>query len=959
MASSQETRQRLTVRDRPTDRLEAVLLNVVDGGLAVCIFGVPLAMGGRHPLGHLLLVAAAAVVALAWMFRQGVRGEFRWRRSPADWMLPAGLALLVLQLAPLGEAALARLSPRTGHILPLWTAQADPDTALDVWSCVSMTPPATRAAIPLYIAYGLLLLVVVQRIKRLEDVERLLRCIALSVVAVAGLGVLQWAAGNGLYFWFYQHPYADASEVVVGSFSNHNHFAHFLALGLGPLLAWLAGAALEHPQQGRLSRARKGEVFDASTLRLLALAVVVFAGLMSLSRGGAVALLVAGSVAVAVGCRAGILGRRAVFGLAAVAVLTVAALGIHGYDKVGARLADLTSGSLEAMDANRGRRAIWTADAKAAAHYLPLGAGVGSHAEVYPMYLEITSTREYTHAENSPLQLLLETGAAGLGLMLTAMGLAAFCCVGALRKAAAAARRADQEHPLRGQGARRTDHENPHGGRDARRMLLCAGAVSASLAADAVHAPVDFVWYVPACMMLVAVQAGAAYRLWQLAGDPSGRRSRTVLIPRPVGLAALLVLTLAGAWAIAGGIGPAMAQIHWDAYLRTEVAAAQPAAVKGKSAPSTPDDQAARVATVQQIGELEEVLQWDSDNARAHLRLAQAYLRYFDLRQMSSENAMPLSQIRAAAMAAGFTSAEAVDAWLGRALGDRRAGLDRARDHARAALRLCPLQGEAYLLLADLCFLNGSDGAAAQAAYIAQALAVRPYDGEVLMAAGKHAAGAGNLPLAIDYWQKAFQNSPVHRMQLIDLLAGRIPVEFLLATFQPDLDALRVLHAQYVKWAAPEQSEQLRQVFRQCTGTLLPGRDAEAAAARGWIDAQLTELRRSFRTVAEAEATRLQGTASARAWLEAGSLSGELGDRAGELESAEKAARADPSYFPARYEAARCLVAAGRYGDAQPHLNWCLQRRPNDARLHAFLREVVARRADPAADPAAGAPLLR
>jgi tetratricopeptide (TPR) repeat protein len=384
--------------------------------------------------------------------------------------------------------------------------------------------------------------------------------------------------------------------------------------------------------------------------------------------------------------------------------------------------------------------------------------------------------------------------------------------------------------------------------------------------------------------------------------------------------------------------------------------------VKGKPAPSAPDDQAAKVATVQQIGELEEVLQWDPDHARAHLRLAEAYLRYFDLYQMASENAMPLAQIREAAIAAGFTSPEAVDAWLRRALGDRRAGLDRARDHARAALRLCPLQGAAYLLLADLCFLDGSDCGAAQAACIDQALAVRPYDGDVLMAAGKHAAGTGNVPLAIDYWQKAFQKSPLHRMQLLELLAGRIPIEFLLATFHPDLDALRVLHTQYAKWAAPAQAEQLRQVYRQCTGTLLPVREEEAAAARGWIDDQLTELRRSYRAVAEAEATRLQGTASAKAWLEACSRCGELGDRAGELESAEKAARADPSYFPARYEAVRCLVAAGRYGDAQPHLSWCLQRRPNDARLHSFLREAVSKRAEPASatiDPAARTPVLR
>jgi thioredoxin-like negative regulator of GroEL len=136
------------------------------------------------------------------------------------------------------------------------------------------------------------------------------------------------------------------------------------------------------------------------------------------------------------------------------------------------------------------------------------------------------------------------------------------------------------------------------------------------------------------------------------------------------------------------------------------------------------------------------------------------------------------------------------------------------------------------------------------------------------------------------------------------------------------------------------------------------GGDEELAAARGWIRDQLTELRRFYREMAQSEAARLQGTAAARAWLEAASLCGQMGDRSGELEATERAARADPSQFPARYEAARCLVAAGRYADAQPHLNWCLRLRPNDARLHALLREVVAKRPEPPAATAAP-PVLR
>jgi tetratricopeptide (TPR) repeat protein len=959
MPSSQASRHKSKGAGRH-DRLDAALLTVVDAALGVCVFGLPLVMGGRHPLGHLLLVVAAAVAALAWMFRQAARGEFRWRRSPADWLLPAGLAVLVLQLAPLGDAILARLSPVTGKVLPLWTEQAEPGATLGLWSCVSMTPAATRAAIPLYLAYVLLVLVAVQRLKTLEDIERLLAGVALSAVLVASLALLQWATGTDQYLWVYDYPFSPASDGVKGTFSNHNHFAHFLALGLGPLLAWLLAGTLARRAQAGMGRRKKPEGFDSSALRVLALAVVAFAGLMSLSRGGAVALLVAAAMAVAVGCWAGLLGRRAVLGLAGTVVLTAVALTIYGYDKVQTRLGDLTAGSLEAVDANRARRVIWAADAKAVPHYLALGAGVGSHAAIYPTYLTSCPACEYTHAECSPLQLLLEAGVGGLGLMAVAIGLAAFWCVAALRAATARLRTSAVDAPLAAvaasgtrapPGAAAAPPSSPQAP-DPRRLLLCVGAVSAGLAADVAHALVDFVWYVPACMALVALLAVAAHRLWQLARDPSGRRFRAVAMPQPVALAGILVVTLGAAWAVAERVGPVVAQTHWDAYLRLDLAGIETAANRPKTVlPASRDllagNPAATASTVQQIAELEEVLRWVPDHARAHLRLAEAYLRHFELAQVTAPNAMPLAQIGEAVVAAGFASPQAVDEWLARAVGERRAELGRARDHARTAASLSPLDGDSYVLLANLCFLDGSHCEAARAAYIAQALAVRPCEGSVLLEAGKQAVLTGNLPQAVDYWRQAFQRSAVHRAQIIECLAGRVPIAHLLAAFHPDLDALRAFHARYAKWAEPAQSAALCQVYHQCTGNAALGGDDDQAAARGWIDDQLGELRRAYLGEAQAEAARLQGAAAARAWLEAASLCGQMGDRSGELEAVERAARADPSQFPARYEAARCLVAAARYADAQPHLNWCLQRRPNDARLHALLHEVVAKRAEP------------
>ena len=70
-----------------------------------------------------------------------------------------------------------------------------------------------------------------QRIRHVEDVERLLRWCALSAVIMASFGIVQLLAGNGKFFWFYEHPFTTTCDGAKGSFSNRNHFAQFLALG--------------------------------------------------------------------------------------------------------------------------------------------------------------------------------------------------------------------------------------------------------------------------------------------------------------------------------------------------------------------------------------------------------------------------------------------------------------------------------------------------------------------------------------------------------------------------------------------------------------------------------------------------------------------------------------------------------------------------------------------------------
>ena len=63
-----------------------------------------------------------------------------------------------------------------------------------------------------------------------------------------------------------------------------------------------------------------------------------------------------------------------------------------------------------------------------------------------------------------------------------------------------------------------------------------------------------------------------------------------------------------------------------------------------------------------------------------------------------------MSQIREAAQLSEFPSLQQLRDWLQLAIGENSRLLYQAYFHARRAVQLCPLQGEAYLYLAEVCF---------------------------------------------------------------------------------------------------------------------------------------------------------------------------------------------------------------------------------------------------------------
>ncbi|MCE5303382.1 MAG: O-antigen ligase family protein [Planctomycetaceae bacterium] len=884
--------------DRNT--VETFLLQVVDGCLAGVIFLVPLAMGGRHAIGQWLLTVLCTTAAAAWALRRTLRGDPVERPGWTFALALAGFALLTLQLAPLPPWLLAILSPRRADLLPLWNSSPD---GLGPWPCLSLTPFETRTGLVLFLDYGLLFVVASQRATRLEDVERFLRWIAMAAVGMAVFGLVQLAASNGKFFWFYEHPFSNTVGAANGSFSNRNHFAHFLALGIGPLIWWLQDLSAHATKPtNQFARAEAPTFSWKPFLWTAALGLVLLAGLLSLSRGGVVSLFAAAAVCTAVCYRVSALSGRFLVGLTVAALAVGGVLTVGGFDQVGHRMDDLWGESLDRLDHGDARRTIWANAIKAASDEPLLGTGVGSFSNVYPMYDGSLPDEgvECTHAENGYLQKAAETGLVGLGLTLIGLGTAVAWC-------------------LRGMAASQPT-----------RRQLCAAAILAGLTAATVHSFVDFVWYVPACMAFVVLLAACAKALNREAAwktEPEKRREASPVRSFSLLHAAVaLLLAALGLAATAERLGPAVAQVYWDDYLVAfKKANAQP---YGDDASAWTDPTVLR----RWIACLDAVVRWQPTHAKARLTLAEQHQRLFESLQLHGENPMSLANLRDAAIRSHFPSRQALAAWLDRAVGPHWSHLDLARRHARAALASCPLQGRGYVYLSDLAFLVGGDEDS-QRACLQQAIRVRPYDGAVLYAAAAEAMLRGDTAGWLECSKRVFQFSHRQQRQYLLALTAQLPTEnlpdiaeFLTHEFHPDRTTLQFLCDLCQK---------------RCPAN------------------RLTPLLQYSAEQARQEALSLKGGEAAIAWLDANDFYRRLRDADAALQCARNAAKCDPNCFQAHLRLGLDLLGQQQFAEAEPHLRWCRQRRPNDQSIENKLREAFKGRIENQRNAAANAASLQ
>ncbi|MCA9189930.1 MAG: O-antigen ligase family protein, partial [Planctomycetales bacterium] len=614
----------------------------------------------------------------------------------------------------------------------------------------------------------------------------------------------------------------------------------------------------------------------ASIIVGLALAVVVLAGILSRSRGGMVLTMLGGTLTTLLMIRMKALGKKSIAVLAGIGVVVLMGLWLHGTDAITEELETLTAGSLDQLDHTEGRRIIWSTNVRAAKAFPWLGTGIGSHRDMHHAFLDRAVPVEYSHAESVYLQVLSEAGIVGLVLFSLAI-----ICVG--------------WHLLR--ALRSQSHS----------QQLCAMALLSGLTVSLVSCIFDFAWYLPGCMTITIFLTGCAVQLGRLTTSEKMSRSARPLSRWAWGGAALFV-GLVFVSIERHQLPYVRAASAWNRYLTLSLNASNEVDNR-----ITNRDNLVSMAIQSEsrddklLEELEEVVRVCPQHSRAHLRMASILLRNFARAQQLAPNPMDLSQIRDAAIASKFPSRPAQDAWLNAALGGNRQLIDEAYVHTTRSIATSPLQGRAYLYLADLVFLQGV-GKEGTSQLLAQAHQLRPHDAAVLFILGREAALRGDTASALQYWKDSYHSSPEFRRGIVQTLAPQMPPQVFLEQFQPDTNMVRELYAFYRAAGLDEHAKLV-----------------------------VPDYAETFKE----EALHASGSTATRLWQRAVDAYRFAGDAERTLECCARAAQASPTNVEAREDLARQLLDMDRLDESLKQYQWCLNKKPLDDKLRRRVREIT------------------
>ena len=807
------------------------------------------------------------------------------------------------------------------------------------------------------VAYGVIGIVVAQRLESEADCHQLLKLIGLSGALMAAFAVVQLMTSNDRFFWIYRQPYTGTRDILKGAFTNRNHFAQFLALSIGPLMWWMlagrqtsAAPTVLHrkglgPAQGNHSRF--DNLIEPKLLILLcAVGGVMVCVMLSLSRGGMVAAGIACTVSLAGLWRSGKVRTSLAGIMLALGVSAIGGLIVFGQDRVEDRVSQLASGNADKLDQLNARRLIWKADLAAIKQFPIVGTGVGSHRYIYPMYMEELADFDgvsFTHAESSYIHLGLETGLAGLVLLI--LGLL-FVCGRFIRKL------------IRVDDAART---------------AAVSAVVAGLLAGMIHAAADFIWYVPAIVVVTILLVVIGLRLCDATSTPRG-----IFMPRIAWLAAsagCLLLLFTTQRDLSARV---TAERAWYAYLNVQfdhersvaerkAAKSDPNADEALTGISVTDSESAvsskgvtdsdvlatynadssnrqdddRVRSLNsRIRLLMESLKAQPDQPQAAMHLAGRCLDLFQILQRRSDNPLDLVNIRDTVMASKFGTTSEMHDWLKRAFGTPIRLVLLADQAARRSLAICPVQPDGYELLLNTGFVR-DPGDAQRESILQQAITVGRYSPAVRYSAGFAFLADGKTAEAVEQWTEVFHSTPQMRAAFCRRIGKSTNVDFILQKFDPSPEELQEVLTEYAAFRRVAEIEKI--VYVLADKTRPPDIKRSNPAHH---NASLTRTETDTVKFADESSSVMANTSPPKGREHLAPLLTSAARTAASfqlLEQSEEllriAIQCDPDAYWPRHALGTQLFGQQRYREAETLFAWCSEQEPGDTKLEDLRRE--------------------
>jgi tetratricopeptide (TPR) repeat protein len=515
--------------------------DILLGGLLIFL---PFAFGGTKDLSHeILFVAATGLLGCSLLkFAADRAVPFRW--SWTYLCIALFLLLVLFQLAELPVGMLSKLSPHTVSLRSMTLGDEPEASTLLARQTVSLYPLATIQNIQLVFAVACIFIAVIQLYQRPARIERLLLIVAVVGFAVSLVAVFQNLTGATTIYGIIPAVHRNS-----GPFMNYSHFGQFMNLSIGAslglaLMRWHQQVQRVKPRFVVLSNVTtflqrpKTRLVVFLTAAAFVEAITVF---LSLTRMGIISLLAAGALIGALVTRRSQSKDRGAFVILA-GILLLGGLLIVGFDASYNRLATLR----DAKKSDGGRLQMLKDLTVEFKQYPLFGTGLGTHEFVFPMYDRSGIPERATHAENEFAQMMEETGAVGLAIILAFVGILAANFFKAVR---------DPVRPVQ----------------------YAAFGIGFGLIAILIHSCTDFGQHVPANAVLTACLSALLINIARLVPlpespaspepatvVPSPRFSRRLAIRRTsVALAGVGLLLLACDWSVRSANAARIASISW------------------------------------------------------------------------------------------------------------------------------------------------------------------------------------------------------------------------------------------------------------------------------------------------------------------------------------------------------------------------------------------------------------